>query len=99
MSECEEGEVSAISGIQYHCRSEIVGYEVIIKELTRNIIITLFVILPGIVFSLDCKPTATDALEPFYKPIAPVRSGVGKGYVLTDFGYTNVYVLRGGWIE
>lgn len=31
----------------------------------------------------DCRPTPSDALGPFYVPDAPVRSSVGKGYVLT----------------
>jgi protocatechuate 3,4-dioxygenase beta subunit len=30
-----------------------------------------------------CKPTPSDALGPFYKPNAPLRTNVGKGYVLT----------------
>jgi protocatechuate 3,4-dioxygenase beta subunit len=30
-----------------------------------------------------CEPTRPDMLGPFYKPGAPVRSEVGKGYVLT----------------
>ena len=29
-----------------------------------------------------CKPTDPDELGPFYKPGAPVRASVGKGYVL-----------------
>lgn len=29
-----------------------------------------------------CPPTESDALGPFYKPGAPVRASVGKGYVL-----------------
>jgi protocatechuate 3,4-dioxygenase beta subunit len=29
-----------------------------------------------------CMPTEEDALGPFYKPNTPVRSSVGKGYVL-----------------
>ncbi|MEK6742141.1 MAG: intradiol ring-cleavage dioxygenase [Nitrospirota bacterium] len=29
-----------------------------------------------------CAPTEEDALGPFYKPGAPIRSSVGKGYVL-----------------
>lgn len=31
----------------------------------------------------DCEPTPSDALGPFYKPNAPVRSSVGKGYLLS----------------
>jgi len=30
-----------------------------------------------------CKPTESDMLGPFYKSGAPVRSTVGKGYILT----------------
>ncbi len=30
----------------------------------------------------DCEPTPSDYLGPFYKPNAPVRSSVGKGYNL-----------------
>jgi protocatechuate 3,4-dioxygenase beta subunit len=30
-----------------------------------------------------CRPTAPDALGPFYEPGAPVRSKVGTGYVLS----------------
>lgn len=32
-----------------------------------------------------CKPTEADALGPFYKPGAPLRSQIGHGYVLTGF--------------
>lgn len=31
----------------------------------------------------DCKPTSPDMLGPFYKSGAPVRSKVGKGYMLS----------------
>ena len=30
-----------------------------------------------------CQPTRADSLGPFYEPGAPVRSRVGRGYVLT----------------
>jgi protocatechuate 3,4-dioxygenase beta subunit len=30
-----------------------------------------------------CPPTEPDMLGPFYKPDAPVRSGVGRGYLLS----------------
>lgn len=32
--------------------------------------------------ALECAPTEPDMLGPFYKPDAPLRSSVGKGYVL-----------------
>jgi protocatechuate 3,4-dioxygenase beta subunit len=31
----------------------------------------------------QCAPTAGDMMGPFYKPDAPLRSSVGKGYLLT----------------
>jgi protocatechuate 3,4-dioxygenase beta subunit len=34
-------------------------------------------------FPATCRPTEPDMLGPFYKPDAPVRSSVGKGYVLS----------------
>lgn len=33
-------------------------------------------------YSIGCTPTPPDAIGPFYKPKAPVRSSVGKGYKL-----------------
>ena len=33
-------------------------------------------------FSIECTPTPPDALGPFYKPNAPLRDSVGKGYKL-----------------
>lgn len=33
-------------------------------------------------FGETCMPTKEDMLGPFYKPDAPVRSSVGKGYIL-----------------
>ncbi len=43
----------------------------------------LFMVLSGTAQGLTCAPTEPDALGPFYQPDAPVRSHVGKGYVLT----------------
>lgn len=42
-------------------------------------------IVSAMVFSAEaetCRPTGVDMLGPFYKPDAPVRSSVGKGYTL-----------------
>jgi protocatechuate 3,4-dioxygenase beta subunit len=33
--------------------------------------------------SADCKPTQADMLGPFYEPGAPVRTSVGRGYLLS----------------
>lgn len=33
-------------------------------------------------YNMGCKPTPPDALGPFYKPGAPLRNSVGKGYEL-----------------
>jgi protocatechuate 3,4-dioxygenase beta subunit len=38
---------------------------------------------PGPQAAPSCRPTAPDALGPFYEPGAPVRSKVGTGYLLT----------------
>jgi protocatechuate 3,4-dioxygenase beta subunit len=34
-------------------------------------------------YSIGCTPTTPDALGPFYKPKAPLRNSVGKGYELS----------------
>lgn len=42
-------------------------------------------IVSALVFSAGaetCRPTRADMLGPFYKPDAPVRSSVGKGYTM-----------------
>ena len=60
--------------------------------LVRNLLIIIAVLLiqvislPGIhegtVYAAACAPTDEDALGPFYRPGAPIRTSVGKGYVL-----------------
>jgi protocatechuate 3,4-dioxygenase beta subunit len=49
-------------------------------------IFTLLLLLSGTflrdVHAATCTPTEPDALGPFYKPDAPARTSVGKGYVL-----------------
>ncbi|NJD56905.1 MAG: intradiol ring-cleavage dioxygenase [Nitrospirae bacterium] len=47
------------------------------------LILAIIFSLQGISAALTCKPTEPDELGPFYKPDAPVRSTVGKGYVLS----------------
>jgi protocatechuate 3,4-dioxygenase beta subunit len=42
----------------------------------------LLIICTAESLAADCKPTGSDILGPFYEPNAPVRSSVGKGYVL-----------------
>jgi protocatechuate 3,4-dioxygenase beta subunit len=53
-----------------------------------------FALLTGVLFlpgpvagspAPPCSPTEPDMLGPFYKPNAPMRSSVGKGYVLKGF--------------
>ena len=43
----------------------------------------MFVVLAATGRAVTCKPTEPDMLGPFYKSGAPVRSTVGKGYVMT----------------
>ncbi len=63
-----------------------------IKIYFKNaLIVVIGLLLFGsivIVFDTDvlaktCEPTRSDMLGPFYDPESPVRSAVGKGYVLT----------------
>jgi protocatechuate 3,4-dioxygenase beta subunit len=54
-----------------------------VKAIWISLIFTFLIAAHGISAAETCKPTAPDALGPFYKADAPVRSDVGKGYVLT----------------
>ena len=45
-------------------------------------LVVLAVLVPHTAFPQVCKPTEPDMLGPFYEPNAPVRSSVGKGYVV-----------------
>jgi len=64
------------------------SYPMLVKKLLIIIAVLLVQVisLPGIhegtVYAAACVPTDEDALGPFYKPGAPIRSSVGKGYVL-----------------
>jgi protocatechuate 3,4-dioxygenase beta subunit len=52
--------------------------------LTSILALCFLIYQHGITDSMAaCHPTPQDALGPFYKPNAPMRSSVGKGYVLT----------------
>ena len=49
----------------------------------------------------DCQPTPFDEIGPFYRPNAPVRARVGKGYVLkgTVRSVENCRALPGAMLE
>ncbi len=51
--------------------------------------------------SFECEPTRHDILGPFYRPGAPVRSTVGKGYLLkgTVRSASNCDPIEGSRIE
>lgn len=57
----------------------------VITILGMGIAAILFSLVAGGAENLrsSCKPTSQDALGPFYKPNAPLRTSVGKGYVLS----------------
>ena len=48
-----------------------------------SLILIFMISMPGMSVAVTCTPTEPDMLGPFYKPDAPIRSRVGKGYVLT----------------
>lgn len=54
------------------------------KHFLRIFLFCPFILIT--LFSLSqaktCKPTESDMMGPFYKPGAPVRASVGKGYIL-----------------
>jgi protocatechuate 3,4-dioxygenase beta subunit len=54
-----------------------------ISWLALGLAVALMAVLGSPVRAETCKPTEPDALGPFYKPDAPVRSSVDKGYVLS----------------
>ena len=56
-----------------------------VRTFTVVLFISVFLSAGTIVAGQDksCTPTEPDMLGPFYKPDAPVRSSVGKGYVLS----------------
>ena len=60
-----------------------VRYHQYMRAIYFRIFICLSIALSGTAHGLTCAPTEPDALGPFYQPDAPVRSHVGKGYVLT----------------
>jgi hypothetical protein len=62
------------------------GYLSFMKYALWGIVLTLscaFLAIPALpALAASCAPTEEDAEGPYYKPNAPVRSSVGKGYVL-----------------
>jgi protocatechuate 3,4-dioxygenase beta subunit len=51
-----------------------------VKYLLSSLLVLLVLSSPS--QAATCVPTKPDMLGPFYKPSAPIRSGVGKGYLL-----------------
>jgi protocatechuate 3,4-dioxygenase beta subunit len=60
------------------------GWSMSIRYILQGflLILALFLPLPAALAG-DCPTTQPDMLGPFYKPDAPVRSSVGKGYALS----------------
>ena len=46
-------------------------------------IVLLLFTAGGSAFAVTCAPTGWDEIGPFYRPNAPVRSSIGKGYLLS----------------
>lgn len=74
-----------------------------VRTFTVLLLISVFLSVGTIVAGQDksCTPTEPDMLGPFYKPGAPVRSNVGKGYVLSGVVKSSVACtpIRGAKIE
>ncbi len=49
---------------------------------TSAVLLAIILLILPFALAETCRPTEPDMLGPFYKPNAPVRSSVGKGYVL-----------------
>jgi len=58
-------------------------YDEDMKMINLSLLLLVLMILPVNAAALTCQPTAPDELGPFYTPDAPLRSVVGKGYVMT----------------
>ena len=56
------------------------------RFFSAALVLALCLLYPGTygngLSAATCEPTGSDALGPFYKPNAPIRSSVGTGYVL-----------------
>ena len=63
--------------------------------------LAMFTVLDAAGRAETCKPTETDTLGPFYKSGAPVRSAVGKGYIMTGTvkSAKDCSVIKGARIE
>lgn len=74
-----------------------------VRTFTAVLLISVFLSTGTIVAGQDksCIPTELDMLGPFYKPDAPVRSSVGKGYVLSGVVRSSVGCasIKGARIE
>jgi hypothetical protein len=55
----------------------------ILSRYSLGFLAILMIVSAPMALGIDCEPTRWDALGPYYKPGAPVRSSVGTGYVLS----------------
>jgi protocatechuate 3,4-dioxygenase beta subunit len=71
------------------------------KTFLYLILIALFAATASPAFSQKkCSPTSPDMLGPFYKPGAPVRASVGKGYLLAGIVKSgDCSAIKGAMIE
>ncbi len=62
-----------------------IGYNGPMKKQITLIGCLLLALLPVLAAAgtYQCQPTAEDEMGPFYRPMAPLRSKIGSGYLLT----------------
>jgi hypothetical protein len=53
------------------------------KQIVIGLIMLLLVTGRDAALAITCTPTPWDEIGPFYRPNAPVRNTIGKGYVLS----------------
>jgi protocatechuate 3,4-dioxygenase beta subunit len=53
------------------------------RQIVTGLIMLLLVTGGDAALAVTCRPTPWDEIGPFYRPNAPVRNTIGKGYVLS----------------